>query len=209
MPTNASASAIYDGGVMHRRLSPRSHAFRYRVFALLLDLDELSSLSRLRFFSWNRPGIASFHERDVMPRSYDLVPHRSQITVIRRERGEQRRTVLMTHLRKRSRQIKLRTTLTTLNENLRLNITHHLTKKRIRAREILIAPIDQVIRQRPVFRFQLYLEPVQVLDTRAIDNFIVRLRRYIESNPSKPRHLVTVRGVGYRFLANPDVQEEG
>jgi DNA-binding response OmpR family regulator len=38
-------------------------------------------------------------------------------------------------------------------------------------------------------------------DTRAIDNFIVRLRRYIEENPSKPRHLLTVRGVGYRFLA--------
>jgi DNA-binding response OmpR family regulator len=37
-------------------------------------------------------------------------------------------------------------------------------------------------------------------DTRAIDNFIVRLRRYIEKNPSKPRHLLTVRGVGYRFL---------
>ena len=46
-------------------------------------------------------------------------------------------------------------------------------------------------------------------DTRAIDNFIVRLRRYIEIDPSKPRHLVTVRGVGYRFLANPGVQEEG
>jgi DNA-binding response OmpR family regulator len=40
-------------------------------------------------------------------------------------------------------------------------------------------------------------------DTRAIDNFIVRLRRYIEDDPSDPRHLVTVRGVGYRFLANP------
>jgi len=40
-------------------------------------------------------------------------------------------------------------------------------------------------------------------DTRAIDNFIVRLRRYIEDDPSEPRHLVTVRGVGYRFLANP------
>jgi DNA-binding response OmpR family regulator len=40
-------------------------------------------------------------------------------------------------------------------------------------------------------------------DTRAIDNFIVRLRRYIEDDPSSPRHLVTVRGVGYRFLANP------
>jgi DNA-binding response OmpR family regulator len=38
-------------------------------------------------------------------------------------------------------------------------------------------------------------------DTRAIDNFIVRLRRYIEKNPSKPKHLLTVRGVGYRFIA--------
>lgn len=40
-------------------------------------------------------------------------------------------------------------------------------------------------------------------DTRAIDNFIVRLRRYIEENPSKPRHLLTVRGIGYRFVTEP------
>ena len=40
-------------------------------------------------------------------------------------------------------------------------------------------------------------------DTRAIDNFIVRLRRYIEKDPSKPKHLLTVRGVGYRFVAAP------
>jgi DNA-binding response OmpR family regulator len=40
-------------------------------------------------------------------------------------------------------------------------------------------------------------------DTRAIDNFIVRLRKYIEAEPSKPRHLLTVRGVGYRFVAAP------
>ena len=40
-------------------------------------------------------------------------------------------------------------------------------------------------------------------DTRAIDNFIVRLRRYIEADSSKPKHLVTVRGVGYRFIAEP------
>jgi DNA-binding response OmpR family regulator len=40
-------------------------------------------------------------------------------------------------------------------------------------------------------------------DTRAIDNFIVRLRRYIEKDPSKPKHLLTVRGVGYRFVADP------
>jgi len=41
-------------------------------------------------------------------------------------------------------------------------------------------------------------------DTRAIDNFIVRLRRYIEDNPAQPRHLLTVRGVGYRFIAEPE-----
>jgi DNA-binding response OmpR family regulator len=40
-------------------------------------------------------------------------------------------------------------------------------------------------------------------DTRAIDNFVVRLRRYIEDDPGHPRHLLTARGVGYRFLANP------
>ncbi|MGB8509821.1 MAG: response regulator transcription factor [Pyrinomonadaceae bacterium] len=40
-------------------------------------------------------------------------------------------------------------------------------------------------------------------DTRAIDNFIVRLRKYIEDEPSKPRHLLTIRGVGYRFVAAP------
>ena len=40
-------------------------------------------------------------------------------------------------------------------------------------------------------------------DTRAIDNFIVRLRRYIEPVPSKPRHLLTVRGLGYQFVPNP------
>lgn len=40
-------------------------------------------------------------------------------------------------------------------------------------------------------------------DTRAIDNFIVRLRRYIEDDPGDPQHLLTVRGIGYRFVANP------
>jgi two-component system alkaline phosphatase synthesis response regulator PhoP len=39
-------------------------------------------------------------------------------------------------------------------------------------------------------------------DTRAIDNFIVRLRRHIESEPGRPRHLLTVRSVGYKFIAN-------
>ena len=44
-------------------------------------------------------------------------------------------------------------------------------------------------------------------DTRAIDNFIVRLRRYIEDDPVKPRHVLTVRGVGYRFRSEPDKED--
>jgi two-component system, OmpR family, alkaline phosphatase synthesis response regulator PhoP len=43
-------------------------------------------------------------------------------------------------------------------------------------------------------------------DTRAIDNFIVRLRRYIEVDPSRPKHLLTVRSVGYRFVADPETK---
>ena len=40
-------------------------------------------------------------------------------------------------------------------------------------------------------------------DTRPIDNFIVRLRRYVEDDPTRPKHLLTVRGIGYRFVASP------
>lgn len=59
---------------------------------------------------------------------------------------------------------------------------------------------------RPVSR-KAILEDVWELkedtDTRAIDNFIVRLRRYLEEEPSSPRHLTTVRGLGYQFDAEP------
>jgi DNA-binding response OmpR family regulator len=43
-------------------------------------------------------------------------------------------------------------------------------------------------------------------DTRAIDNFVVRLRRYIEDDPANPRHLLTVRGVGYKLLVKPETK---
>jgi two-component system, OmpR family, alkaline phosphatase synthesis response regulator PhoP len=60
---------------------------------------------------------------------------------------------------------------------------------------------------RPVSRKEI-LEQVWDLkedtDTRAIDNFVVRLRRYIEKEPAKPKHLLTVRGLGYQFVAEPD-----
>jgi DNA-binding response OmpR family regulator len=44
-------------------------------------------------------------------------------------------------------------------------------------------------------------------DTRTIDNFISRLRRAIEDEPSNPQYLQTVRGVGYRFVADPTIEE--
>jgi DNA-binding response OmpR family regulator len=59
---------------------------------------------------------------------------------------------------------------------------------------------------RPVNRKEI-LEQVWNLhedtDTRAMDNFIVRLRRYIEQDPTKPKHLLTVRGLGYQFVPEP------
>ena len=37
--------------------------------------------------------------------------------------------------------------------------------------------------------------------TRTVDNFILNLRKKLEENPSKPKHIISVRGVGYRFVS--------
>ena len=59
------ASALYPGLVAHRRLRPRAHALRYRIFMLLLDLDEGPALTRgLRLFGFDAPGLMSFQTRD-------------------------------------------------------------------------------------------------------------------------------------------------
>lgn len=58
-------SALYTGRVMHLRLRPVRHQFHYRIFTLLLDLDELPALdARLRLFSHNRANLFSFRDRD-------------------------------------------------------------------------------------------------------------------------------------------------
>lgn len=62
-------SCLYLGQVMHRRLRPFSHRFAYRVFSLLLDLDDLPRLDgAFRLLRVNGTGILSFHERDHGPR---------------------------------------------------------------------------------------------------------------------------------------------
>ncbi|MBV5263852.1 DUF1365 domain-containing protein [Pinisolibacter aquiterrae] len=59
------ASALYPGHVIHHRLRPREHRLAYRVWSMLLDLDELPELDRrLRFFSVDRFNLVSFHARD-------------------------------------------------------------------------------------------------------------------------------------------------
>lgn len=58
-------SAIYEGSVMHARFRPKQHRLRYRVFSLLLDLDELPALdTHLRLFGHNRAALFSFHDSD-------------------------------------------------------------------------------------------------------------------------------------------------
>jgi uncharacterized protein len=60
-----TGSALYRGEVMHQRLRPRRHRLRYRIFSLLLDLDELAALdARLKVFSVNARNVFSFHEVD-------------------------------------------------------------------------------------------------------------------------------------------------
>ena len=71
-------SALYRGEVMHRRLRPRPHRLRYRLFSLFLDLDELDGLSaRLRLFSRNRFAPLAFRDRDHLAGTDE--PLRAQI----------------------------------------------------------------------------------------------------------------------------------
>lgn len=72
-----TASCIYSGWVMHRRLYPRRHHFRYRAWWLLLDLAEIDTLDkRLMIFSRRRGNLISFHDGDY---GHDETPLRDQI----------------------------------------------------------------------------------------------------------------------------------
>jgi len=90
-------------------------------------------------------------------------------------------------------------------QNLRLQVGNQTLQLTLMESELLRYLIQNT--GRPVSR-KAILEDVWNLredtDTRAIDNFIVRLRRYIEDKPSQPRHLITVRGLGYEFVPFPD-----
>ena len=79
-------SALYVGEVMHRRTRPRRHHLRYRLFSLLVDLDELPELdARLRLFSHNRFNLFALHDRDHGDRS--PAPIRPRIEAMLRAHG--------------------------------------------------------------------------------------------------------------------------
>lgn len=80
------SSCIYAGHVIHHRLRPRVHRLRYRVFWLLLDLDDIDRLShRLSFFSRNRFNLLGFSDRDYGDGS--AVPLRTQAETLLRRAG--------------------------------------------------------------------------------------------------------------------------
>jgi len=80
------------------------------------------------------------------------------------------------------------------------NITH-LTAMEAQLLRYLIRNRGRVISRKQILEEVWDLQ--EDTDTRAIDNFIVRLRRYIEDDPSSPVYLLTARGVGYRFESEP------
>lgn len=60
-----AAAHLYHGAVTHRRLRPVGHAFAYRVFSLLIDIDRINEIDeRSRWFSRNRFNLFSFHDAD-------------------------------------------------------------------------------------------------------------------------------------------------
>jgi DNA-binding response OmpR family regulator len=78
---------------------------------------------------------------------------------------------------------------------------HPLTLMEINLLRYLVQHEGQVVSRKSMLEDVWNLR--EDTDTRAIDHFIARLRKYIETEPAKPKHLLTIRGVGYKFVAVP------
>jgi len=79
--------------------------------------------------------------------------------------------------------------------------SHHLTLMECELLRYLVKRAGQPVSRREILEEVWDLH--ESTDTRAIDNFIVRLRRYLEDRPAAPTYLQTVRGVGYKFVPAP------
>ena len=79
--------------------------------------------------------------------------------------------------------------------------THHLTTMEMQLLRYFIENEADVLSRSKILR-DVWEQGAEVT-SRTIDNFVMRLRKYIEEDPSNPRHLLSVRGTGYRFVAEP------
>jgi two-component system phosphate regulon response regulator PhoB len=79
---------------------------------------------------------------------------------------------------------------------------HSLTPKEFRLLSLLINHSDQILSRKTIM--QEVWETDYLGDTRTLDVHIRWIREKIEKNPSRPQRLITIRGVGYRFVANPE-----
>lgn len=81
-----TSSALYIGDVMHKRMKPRVHQLDYRIYSVLLDLDELPDLhKRLRLFSVDRFNLFSFHGKDRGDGS--ATPLKAQVETMMKQAG--------------------------------------------------------------------------------------------------------------------------
>ena len=78
---------------------------------------------------------------------------------------------------------------------------HHLTLMETNLLKYLVRREGQAVSRKNMLEDVWNLR--EDTDTRAIDHFIARLRKYIEDEPAKPKHVLTVRGVGYKFVGTP------
>jgi DNA-binding response OmpR family regulator len=85
--------------------------------------------------------------------------------------------------------------------------SYHLTMMECELLKYLVQNAGQAVSRKAILENVWDLH--EDTDTRAIDNFIVRLRRYVEEDPAKPKHLLTVRGVGYKFISDTRTPTEG
>jgi two-component system OmpR family response regulator len=80
--------------------------------------------------------------------------------------------------------------------------THDLTSREMQLLRYFIRNEGHVLPRAQILQV-VWAETADVT-TRTIDNFVLRLRKLIEANPAEPRHILSVRGTGYRFVADPD-----
>lgn len=80
-------------------------------------------------------------------------------------------------------------------------MSYHLTVMEAELLQYLVKNAGRAVSRKAILEDVWNLH--EDTDTRAIDNFIVRLRRLLNEDPSRPRHVLTVRGVGYKFIADP------